>query len=170
MAVREFSRAIYAGSFDPPTDGHNWVFARASNLFDEVIVVIATHVQKKYMFTADERKEMLNEIFKGCNLENVRAEVIPDELIVNAARELEATHLIRGLRSVTDYDYERAMCSFNREAYEDLLTVFLMPPSNLDFVSSSMVKGLLPFNDWEEEAKKYVSHMVLDKLKEKANG
>ena len=135
--------ALYPGTFDPITNGHFDIIERALGLFDEVIVSVAISADKKPMFTLDERIQMTKEAVK--HLKNVRV-VGFDNLTVELAKEHDANILIRGLRAVSDFEYELQMGYLNNSLDENVETVYLMPKLNHAFISSSIVRGLLKFN------------------------
>lgn len=127
--------AIYPGSFDPITNGHLDILNRALDIFDEIIVLVAINDQKKSRFSIAERKVMIEEA-----VNNPRVKVDSyDGLTVKYAKEHGASHLIRGLRAVTDFEYEFQLASANDFADKSIDTVFLMSKSNKSFINSSMI-------------------------------
>lgn len=132
---------IYAGSFDPPTKGHLWMMQRGAELFDELLVVLAVNPEKKGFLTMEERTALLREMTSS--LPNVRVECLTEGFLVDWAKEQGATHLLRGIRNASDMEYERAMAQMNARMEPALQSVFLMPPSELDVVSSSLVRGFV---------------------------
>jgi len=135
--------ALYPGTFDPITNGHFDIIERARNLFDEVIVAVAASVDKKPMFTLDERIKLAELAIK--DLEGVRV-VGFDNLTVELAHEHEASVLIRGLRAVSDFEYELQLGYLNNSLDDTIETVYLMPKLKHAFISSSIVRNLLKFN------------------------
>jgi len=135
--------ALYPGTFDPITNGHYDIIERARNLFDEVIVAVAVSVDKKPMFTLEERINMVEVAIKG--LDGVRV-VGFDNLTVDLAHEHDAGVLIRGLRAVSDFEYELQLGYLNNSLDESIETVYLMPKLKHAFISSSIVRNLLKFN------------------------
>ncbi len=135
--------ALYPGTFDPITNGHYDIIERASKLFDEVIVAVADSVEKKPMFSLKERIEMSEVAIKG--LQNVRV-VGFDNLTIDLAREHNAGVLIRGLRAVSDFEYELQLGYLNNSLDATVETVYLMPTLQNAFISSSIVRNLLKFN------------------------
>ena len=135
--------ALYPGTFDPVTNGHFDVIERALRLFDEVIVAVAVSQDKKPMFTLDERIEMTKKAVEP--LKNVRV-VGFDNLTVELAKEHNATILIRGLRAVSDFEYELQLGYLNNSLDDNIETVYLMPKLQHAFISSSIVRNLLKFN------------------------
>jgi len=135
--------ALYPGTFDPITNGHFDVVERALGLFDEVIVAVAVSQDKKPMFTLDERIEMTKKAIAP--LKNVSV-VGFDNLTVELAKEHDATILIRGLRAVSDFEYELQLGYLNNSLDDTIETVYLMPKLKHAFISSSIVRNLLKFN------------------------
>lgn len=132
-------RAVYPGTFDPMTMGHLDILKRSSMLFDEVILAIAINEKKNTLFTIKERTEMALEATK--DIKNIR--VVPFEcLLVNFMRKIESQIVIRGLRAVSDYEYELQLALMNRKLDPDLDTVFFMPSQQFIFLSSSMVREI----------------------------
>jgi pantetheine-phosphate adenylyltransferase len=133
---------FYPGSFDPITFGHVDIAERGARLFDKLYVAISCNPNKKTMFSADERVKMVKEVLKDIpNIEVLKS----DMLTVEHCKLLGATHILRGLRAVTDYDYEFQMTNFNRQISDDIDTVFLMTAGKYSFLSSSSVRELAIF-------------------------
>lgn len=131
--------AVYPGTFDPITNGHSDIVQRAAELFDKVVVAIATRTQKATAFSADERVAMAAHVLEPFgNVEVVRF----DCLVVELARRYGAKVLIRGLRAVSDFDYEFQMAGMNRKLYPQTQTVFLTPAEQYSFLSSSLVREI----------------------------
>lgn len=135
--------ALYPGTFDPITNGHYDIIERALGLFDEVIVAVAISQDKKPMFTLDERIEMTKAAVK--HLKNVKV-VGFDNLTVELAKTHNASIIIRGLRAVSDFEYELQLGYLNNSLDENIETVYLMPKLKHAFISSSIVRNLLTFN------------------------
>lgn len=135
--------ALYPGTFDPITNGHYDIVERALNLFDEVIIAVADSQDKKPMFTLDERIEMAR--IATAHLDRVRV-VGFDNLTVDLANSVGATILIRGLRAVSDFEYELQLGYLNTSLDSHIETVYLMPKLKHAFISSSIVRNLLKFN------------------------
>ncbi len=129
--------AIYPGSFDPFTNGHLDILQRAATLFDHVIVGVLVHPAKKCLFSPEERVEMISDVIK--KIENVRA-IHFNGLLVDFCRSTGSCAIIRGLRAVSDYEYEMQMFSVNNQLAPDLETVFLMSSPKFSFLSSSIAK------------------------------
>lgn len=135
--------ALYPGTFDPITNGHFDIIERALGLFDEVIIAVAISQDKKPMFTLEERILMTKEAVKG--LKNIKV-VGFDNLTVELAKEHDASILIRGLRAVSDFEYELQLGYLNNSLDDTIETVYLMPKLKHAFISSSIVRNLLKFN------------------------
>ena len=130
--------AVYPGSFDPITNGHLEILHRALNIFDKVIMLVAVNPSKKTRFSPEERATMIKEA-----VNNPRVEVDSyDGLTVKYAKEHGAHHLIRGLRAVTDFEYEFSLASANDYIDESIDTVFLMSKAEKSFINSSMIMEL----------------------------
>ena len=143
--------AIYPGSFDPPTNGHLDLIQRGSKIFEELVVAILRNSEKVPMFSVSERLEMLREL--TADLGNVRIDTF-DGLMVEYAKSIEAMCVLRGIRAISDYEYELQMALMNRKLEPTLETVFMMPADKYSYVSSRLVrevaqaggpvKGLVP--------------------------
>jgi pantetheine-phosphate adenylyltransferase len=131
--------AIYPGSFDPLTNGHLDVVERAAKLFDRVIVAVAKNDNKKPMFTVAERLDMVRTAVKG--FPNVTADSF-DNLLVDFASQKSAVVVIRGLRAVSDFEFEFQMALMNRKLNENIETIFMMPKDTYTFLSSRIVKEI----------------------------
>jgi len=136
-------RAIYPGTFDPITNGHLDIIKRACHMFDEIIVAIAASEAKKPMFTLEQRIEMVKAATE--NFPKIRV-IGFDNLLVNLSDELDANIIIRGLRAVSDFEYELQMGYANASLKADLETIYLMPSLEHAFVSSSVVRSILAFD------------------------
>jgi len=135
--------AVYPGSFDPVTNGHIDVIKRAIQLFDHVVVAVIENPTKKALFSTDERMEMLTAVTRGL------PEVVIshfDGLLVDYVRKKRASVIIRGLRAVSDFEYEFQMALTNRKLAPDVETVFLMPAEAYTYLSSSIVKEVVSLN------------------------
>jgi pantetheine-phosphate adenylyltransferase len=131
------TKAIYPGTFDPITLGHLDIVTRAAQMFDHLVVAIAASPSKKPMFDLDERVELAQQVI--AHLPNVEVVGFSD-LMANFAREQQANVLVRGLRAVSDFEYEMQLAHMNRHLLPTLESVFLMPTEGFSFVSSSLVK------------------------------
>lgn len=132
-------RAIYPGSFDPPHNGHLDVIRRACRLFDEVIVAVAFNERKTTLFSAEERVALLRESMP--DLPNVSVRFFPG-LLVEFAQEQGAVALVRGLRAVSDFEFELQMSLMNRKLSPELETIFLTPAEQATYLSSRIVKEI----------------------------
>ncbi|MBF8247231.1 MAG: Phosphopantetheine adenylyltransferase [Bacteroidetes bacterium] len=131
--------AIYPGTFDPITNGHLDIVQRAARLFDKVIVTIARNSSKNPMFTEQERLALIKAAVKG----NKRVEVdVFDGLLVEYARKKKATAIVRGLRAISDFEYEFQMALMNRKLNDQVETVFMMPNAKYTFLNSSIVREI----------------------------
>ena len=145
--------AVYPGSFDPITNGHLNIIKRASKLYDRLIVGVLDNINKKPLFSAFERKEMIDELIK--DLPNVSCDVFSG-LLVDFAKQNGASVIVKGLRTVADFEYEFQMALLNKALDPEYETMFMMTDSKYSYISSSMVKevakykgeleGLAPFN------------------------
>lgn len=132
--------ALYPGSFDPITFGHLDILERATNLFDRVLVTVAVNNDKKAVFTGEERVQLIRECIMDKDWAN-KVEV--DQftgLLVNHAKKVQATTLIRGVRQISDFEYEFRMALTNKRLEPEIDTVFLMPDEHFTFISASLVK------------------------------
>lgn len=138
MEVKSMKIGVYPGSFDPITNGHLDVLNRALKIFDKVIVLVAVNPSKKSRFSPEERKAMIEEA-----IDNSKVEVdVYSGLTVEYAKRHGATHLIRGLRAVTDFEYEFQLASANDFIDSNIDTVFLMSKNDKSFINSSMIMEL----------------------------
>jgi len=135
-------KAIYPGTFDPPTNGHLDLIARGAKLFEQLTVAILNNPVKNPLFTVEERVEMLMESTK--QLGNVSVATF-EGLMVDFARQNGATAVLRGIRAITDYEYEFQMALMNRRLAPEIETVFLQPAGRYSFVSSRLVKEVVSF-------------------------
>lgn len=132
-------KVIYPGTFDPLTYGHLDIIKRAVELFDEVIVTVAINQAKNPLFSTKERVKMLKESLK--DFEKVTVDSF-DGLLVNHAKQVGATGIIRGLRQISDFEYEFQMALMNRKLAEDISTVFLMPHEKYTYLNSTVIRNL----------------------------
>jgi pantetheine-phosphate adenylyltransferase len=153
-------KVVYPGTFDPITRGHEDVVRRAAGLFDEVVVAIAAS-RTATLFTLDERVDMAREVFAGFG--NVRVEGF-DNLLMNYVKAHNARVVLRGLRAVSDFEYEFQMAGMNRTLHPDVETLFLTPAEQYTFISASIVREIARFGG---DVSKFVSPLVGVKLKEK---
>lgn len=153
-------KVVYPGTFDPITRGHEDVVRRAAGLFGEVVVAVAAS-RTATLFTLDERVAMARESFT--DLDNVRVEGF-DSLLMSYVRAQNARVVLRGLRAVSDFEYEFQMAGMNRTLHPDVETMFLTPAEQYTFISASIVREIARFGG---DVGKFVSPLVADKLKEK---
>lgn len=137
MSRKSLTRVIYPGTFDPITNGHVDLVGRAAAMFDEVIVGIAASPSKKPLFDLDERVELANAV--TAHLDNVKV-VGFSGLLVDFAKQYQANILVRGLRAVSDFEYEFQLANMNRRLMPELESVFLTPSEENSFISSTLVK------------------------------
>ena len=154
--------AIYPGSFDPITYGHMDIIERGCNLFDKIIVAIAKSDAKKPLFTLEERIALSSSIFE----DNEKVEVVgfPRQLTVDLAREHNASAIIRGLRAVSDFEYEFQLATMNRSLAPDIESIFLTPKESLIYVSSSLIKEI---SDLKGDVSKFVHPNIEKALRAK---
>lgn len=153
--------AIYPGSFDPPTNGHLDLIERGANIFEDLVVAILRNSEKSPMFSVAERLEMLREL--TAHLKNVRIDTF-DGLMVEYAKSTEATCILRGIRAISDYEYELQMALMNRKLEPTLETVFMMPADKYSYVSSRLVREVAQAGG---PVKGLVPEVVEEKLREK---
>lgn len=134
-------RAIYPGSFDPVTNGHLDIIQRGCKLFDEIIVAVLVNPEKQAFFSIEERSEILKEVLQDIDRGNCTVIVESFEgLMVQYASERKANAIVRGIRAISDYEYELQMALMNRRLQPRLETVFMMPAEEYSYVSSRLVK------------------------------
>lgn len=155
------AKVIYPGTFDPVTNGHIDIINRAVELFDQVIVTVAKNPGKTALFSVEERVEMLKESLKG--YDKVRVDSF-DGLVVDHAKNVGAVGIIRGLRAVSDFEYEFQMALMNRKLAGDITTILLMPHARYTYLNSTIVRNLAQFHGNVAE---FVPPIVLKKLDEK---
>lgn len=132
--------ALYPGTFDPVTNGHIDIIKRAKTIFDEVIVAIAESTDKRPLFSLDRRKEMLQ--VATSDMPDIHIETF-DTLLVDFAKEMKTNNIIRGLRAISDFEYELQLSYANSSLNPDIETIFLMPTLENAFISSSVVRAIL---------------------------
>ena len=153
---------VYAGSFDPLTVGHLWMIEQGVNLFDRLIVAVGINPEKQYTFSLAERLSMIRESLK--QYRSVSVTSFSNLYLIDYAQSIGATHILRGIRSESDYEYERTMRNINGDLDPAICSVFLMPPRGIAEVSSSMVRGLVGPKGWEKVVKNYVPKSVYLRL------
>lgn len=151
--------AVYAGSFDPPTNGHLWMIQQGAALFDELVVALAVNPDKPGFFSREERLAVLHEMLADLP-GNVRVEAVSQGFLVDFAKEVGANYLLRGMRNTIDFEYEKPMARMNARMEPEIQSVFLMPPSELEEVSSSYVRGFVGVSGWERWVKACVPPCV----------
>jgi pantetheine-phosphate adenylyltransferase len=156
--------AIYPGSFDPPTNGHLDLIDRGSKIFDELVVAILRNAEKTPLFSLGERRRMLEELTD--DFKNVRVDVF-DGLTVDYAARVNASAVLRGIRALSDYEYELQMALMNRKLDPKLETVFMMPAEAYSYVSSRLVKEIVHLGG---SVHGLIPDLVEEKLRKKING
>lgn len=153
--------AIYPGTFDPITNGHNDIINRAARLFDRVIVAVAKSTSKKTLFSAEKRMELAAQALAGMGNVEVRCF---SGLVTEYAKLERATVIIRGLRAVSDFEYEFQMAGMNRHLNDGVETIFLTPAEHLNYISSSLVKEIAGLDG---DVSRFVHAGVISALREK---
>ena len=134
------TNALYPGSFDPITLGHTDVIERCAPMFSKLYIGVGTNTSKKYLYSMEQRVDMLKEIYKGNN----RVEVVSfDGLTVDLCKDLDCEVIVRGIRSTTDMEYERAIAESNQKLNEKIETIFLFSSPQVSSISSSIVRELI---------------------------
>lgn len=158
-------RAIYPGSFDPVTNGHLDIIERGSKLFDEIVVAVLSNPDKSAMFSVAERLAMLAEVLPAIKSKNCKITVDSFQgLLVQYAVKREATAIVRGIRAISDYEYELQMALMNRRLEPRLETVFLMSAEDYSYVSSRLVKQIFALGGAVDGL---VPPSVIEKMREK---
>jgi pantetheine-phosphate adenylyltransferase len=153
--------AIYPGTFDPITNGHIDILERALELFDKVIISLAVNSTKEPLFSEQERLEMIKEVIR--NYENVEVDSFQC-LLVEYAQQRNAIAIIRGLRAISDFEFEFQMALMNRKIYKKASTVFLMPHEKYTYLSSTIIKEMARLHG---DISQFVPEPVRRKLEEK---
>ncbi len=157
-------RAIYPGSFDPLTNGHLDLIERGSKIFDELIVAILRNAEKDPLFTVAERMDMLEKMVR--RFDNVKVDTF-DGLLVDYAMQKQAKAVLRGIRAISDYEYELQMALMNRKLQPQLETVFMMPAEAYSYLSSRLVKEVFRLGG---SVRGLVPELVEQRLREKVRG
>jgi pantetheine-phosphate adenylyltransferase len=157
-------RAIYPGTFDPLTNGHLDLIARGAKIVDELVVAILRNADKGVpLFTVPERVEMIQEAIAGAGFKNVTVTTF-DGLLVEFARAQGAKAVLRGIRAISDYEYEFQMAMMNRKLDPELETLFMMPAEKYTYVSSRLIKGVFKLGG---DVTALVPPLVMERLKAK---
>lgn len=157
------NRVLYPGTFDPITKGHGDLVERAARIFDEVVIAVAASPKKNPLFPLEQRVELARAV--TAHLPNVRV-VGFSSLLAHFVKEQEANVLLRGLRAVSDFEYEFQMAGMNRKLYPDVETVFLTPAEEYMFISATMVREIARLGG---DVSKFVHPSVLARLHDKVN-
>lgn len=152
LGMKKPTKAVYAGHFDPPTMGHCEMIEKASRLFDQLEIVVASNAEKTESFSAAERVKMLSQVIDSIRRSCVvTVSVLPPQAyLVDYAASQGATFLVRGIRDPKDFMYERDIYKVNRKLGPQIETAYLMPDTEREFISSSMVRGLVGLRGWRE--------------------
>ena len=154
--------ALYPGSFDPITRGHIDIIERSSAVFDKVIVVVSINTNKQTLFNEKERTEMIKESIK--NLTNIEVIINKGQLTVDVATKLGASTIIRGIRAISDFDFEFQIALTNRKLAPGVDTIFMLPDEKYTFVSSTIIREVAMFGG---DVSCFVNEFVEAKLKSK---
>ena len=155
---------MYPGSFDPMTKGHMDIVRKALTIFDEVVIAVLENSAKTMLFTPDERKKMIEEIY--INDERVMCISLGSKLTINLAEEISAQGIIRGLRAMSDFEYEFQIANINRSQNEKIESIFFTATDKFTYVSSSMVKEIALYKGKVDE---FVDPVVKKELEKKFN-
>jgi pantetheine-phosphate adenylyltransferase len=136
-------KAIYPGSFDPITNGHLDIIKRAINIFDKVIVVIAENSKKKSFFSIEEKKDMINKVVK--NIEGIEVQSF-DGLLIDCVRSNKANVILRGMRAISDFEYESQFALINKKMAPEIETIFMVTSTKYSYLNSSIVKEISSLN------------------------
>lgn len=156
---------IYAGSFDPPTNGHLWMIRRGAELFDELVVVLAVNPEKRGFLSMEQRQSLLETLLAEMP-SNVRLAVVEQGFLVDFARKAGARFLLRGIRNTVDFEYEKQMSRMNARMEPEIQSVFLMPPGELEEISSSMVRGFVGVPEWQRWVRSCVPQVVYEAIEQ----
>lgn len=161
-------KAVYAGSFDPPTEGHMYMIREGAALFDELVVAIGVNPEKKSLFPVDERLALLRSCVRDHS--NVTVSKFEARYLIDYAHQIGARYILRGIRNSADFGFEQTMRNVNADRNPAITTVFLMPPRELAEVSSSFVKGLVGPRGWAKFLRGMVPAAVHEALLRKFAG
>ena len=162
------STAIYPGTFDPITNGHIDVINKSLKIFDKLIIAAAENINKDYLFSIDERVEIIKDsLFKDLKLNKNRIVIIPfNTLTINLCKKFKAKVIVRGLRAVSDFEYEFQLAGMNKKLNEEIETIFLMSDVENQIISSKFVKEIAKLDG---KINKFLTRSVEKKLKIKLN-
>lgn len=158
--------ALYPGSFDPFTFGHLDILERATKLFDRIIVTVAVNKEKNAVFSGEERVDLIEQCIKDKDWADRVSVNQFTGLLVNHAKKVQANTLIRGVRQISDFEYEFRMALTNKRLAPDVDTVFLMPDEHFTFISASIVKEVA---HWGGDLSSFVPDLVAEALNERMN-
>ena len=168
-----YRRAMVAGSFDPITKGHMWLIEQALYLAGEVEVVIGVNSAKKYHFSVDERRQLIEEVMfvelDPADYNRMKVTIVQNEMLASYAIDRDISLFVRGVRNTNDYRYEHEMICWNRRINPNMNTVLLVPPHELSLVSSSAIKGLVGFDGWQHLVEDFIDPCVITALERKYN-
>ncbi len=156
-------KAIYPGSFDPITFGHLDIIERSSKIFDEIVIGVLNNSAKKSLFTVEERVEMIQTLTS--KYPNVKVDSF-DGLLVDYARRIDANIIIRGLRAITDFDYEIQIAQTNKVEFENLETIFMTTALNYSYLSSTIVRE---FASYGGDISRFVPAEIIPRIQAKYN-
>lgn len=159
-------KIVYPGSFDPPTNGHLDLILRACKIFDFVIVAILNNPNKKSFFSLEERLDMLNKIISKRNLKNKVEIDTFNGLLVDYLKFKKCNIVLRGLRAISDFEYEFQMILTNRKMFKEMETIYLMPDMKWSFISSSLIKEIASFGG---DISNFVPKEIITFIKRKFN-
>jgi pantetheine-phosphate adenylyltransferase len=154
--------AVYAGTFDPLTVGHLWMIEQGAALFGGLTVALGVNPAKKPLFSVDDRLAMLREATAG--VAGIECDSFSHQFLIDYAKAKGVRFMLRGIRSESDYEYERTMRNINGDLAPSVTTVFLMPPREIAEVSSSFVRSLIGPQGWQEIVRRYVPAPVYRRL------
>ncbi len=163
-ATEQRRTAVVPATFDPPTYGHLEIIKKAARLFDEVVVAVYASPNKQTLFDADQRLKLVRGAVVEARLDNVRVRLF-DGLVVNVAREEDAVALVKGLRAVSDFDYEFQMSHLNQQLAPEISTVAVLASAEYSFLSSTLVREVAKLGG---DVSKWVPDVVAEELRERS--